>query len=64
MFFNVYAFINNKIKLYINAVKRQRQKGLVAQLSEICRVDAASKFGGVGGYVAVELLVGRLLQQG
>lgn len=46
-----------KAKLYINAAKKVGSKGLAASLSELCRIDAASKSGGVSGYGAIEMFV-------
>ena len=46
-----------KAKLYINAAKKIGSKGLAASLSELCRIDAASKSGGVSGYGAIEMFV-------
>ena len=50
-----------KLKLYITAAKRRRRERLVEALDEICRADAAAKFGGLSGYVALELLIGKCL---
>ncbi len=46
-----------KAKLYINAAKKIGSKGLSVSLSELCRIDAASKSGGVSGYGAIEMFV-------
>ena len=46
-----------KTKLYINAAKKIGSKGLSVSLSELCRIDAASKSGGVSGYGAIEMFV-------
>jgi DNA polymerase-3 subunit delta len=46
-----------KAKLYINAAKKIGSKGLAASLSELCRLDASSKSGGVSGYGAIEMFV-------
>ena len=48
-----------KLKLYIAAAKRRSPESLGAALAEICEADAASKFGGVSGYLALELLIGK-----
>ena len=46
-----------KAKLYVNAAKKVGSKGLAASLSELCRIDASSKSGGVSGYGAIEMFV-------
>ena len=46
-----------KAKLYINAAKKVGSRGLAASLAELCRIDAASKSGGVSGYGAIEMFV-------
>ena len=46
-----------KTKLYMNAAKKIGSKGLAVSLSELCRIDASSKSGGVSGYGAIEMFV-------
>lgn len=50
-----------KLKLYISSAKRLGQKRLDLMLSELARVDASSKSGGIGGYTAIELYVMQFL---
>ncbi len=50
-----------KLKLYISSAKRLGQKRLDAMLSELARVDASSKSGGIGGYTAIELYIMQFL---
>ena len=46
-----------KTKLYVNAAKKIGSKGLAVSLSELCRIDASSKSGGVSGYGAIEMFI-------
>ena len=46
-----------KAKIYINAAKRVGAKRLASTLTELCRIDAASKSGGVSGYGAIEMFI-------
>ena len=46
-----------KLKLYITASKKLGRERAEALLSELARVDTASKFGGIGGYTAIELFI-------
>lgn len=46
-----------KAKLYIGAAKKVGSKRLAESLSELCRIDAASKSGGLSGYGAIEMFV-------
>lgn len=46
-----------KAKLYINAARKAGTARLAESLSELCRIDAASKSGGISGYGAVEMFV-------
>ena len=46
-----------KAKLYISAAKRVGSKRLAESLSELCRIDAASKSGGLSGYGAIEMFI-------
>lgn len=46
-----------KAKLYINAAKKAGKKKLAEALREICRIDAASKSGGISGYGAIEMFI-------
>ena len=46
-----------KTKLYMNAAKKIGSKGLAVSLSELCRIDASSKSGGVSGYGAIEMFI-------
>ncbi len=50
-----------KVKICIGAVKRYGMAALSESVSALAEVDAASKFGGVSGYTAVELFVARCL---
>ena len=46
-----------KAKLYMGAAKKVGAKRLSESLSELCRIDAASKSGGLSGYGAIEMFV-------
>lgn len=46
-----------KTKLYIGAAKKTGSKRLAEALSELCRIDAASKSGGLSGYGAIEMFI-------
>ena len=46
-----------KLKIYLSAVKKYKTERLAAALSDIGRIDFASKNGGVGGYVALEIFL-------
>ncbi len=46
-----------KAKLYINAVRKVGAKRLAATLTELCRIDASSKSGGISGYDAIEMFI-------
>lgn len=50
-----------KLKIYIGAQKRYSPDKLAEIVSELSRVDADSKYGGVTGYTAVELLVSKFI---
>jgi len=54
---SVLKFHPFKAKLYVNAAKKIGSRGLSVSLSELCRIDAASKSGGVSGYGAIEMFV-------
>ena len=41
----------------MSAVKRYGRDKLVEIMSELARIDAASKFGGIMGYTAIEIFV-------
>jgi DNA polymerase-3 subunit delta len=46
-----------KTKLYIGAAKKTGGKRLARALSELCRIDVASKSGGLSGYGAIEMFI-------
>lgn len=46
-----------KLQHQISAVKRYGREKLTEIISELARIDAASKFGGITGYTAIELFV-------
>lgn len=46
-----------KAKLYIASAKKVGSRRLAESLSELCRIDAASKSGGLSGYGAIEMFV-------
>lgn len=50
-----------KAKLYIGAAKKFGSKRLSESLSELCRIDASSKSGGISGYGAIEMFITRHL---
>ena len=54
---SILKFHQFKTKLYINAAKKIGSKGLAVSLSELCRIDAESKSGGISGYGAIEMFV-------
>lgn len=51
-----------KAKLYAAAAKRFGKGRLATSLSELCRIDAASKSGGVSGYVSIEMFITKNFQ--
>ena len=46
-----------KLGLYLNAAKKLGCERACTLLSELSRVDVASKFGGIGGYTAIEIFL-------
>ena len=46
-----------KLGLYLNSAKKLGCERARALLSELSRVDVASKFGGLGGYTAIEIFL-------
>jgi len=50
-----------KLKLYISAAKRYSPEHARRILSELARVDAGAKYGGVTGYTAIELFISKCL---
>lgn len=46
-----------KARLYITAAKKYKSPHLSEAVSRLAKVDAASKFGGITGYTAIELFV-------
>lgn len=46
-----------KTKLYINSAKKIGSKKLASTLAQLCRIDAASKSGGIYGYGAIEMFI-------
>lgn len=50
-----------KLKIYIPAAKKYGTERLSEIISSLARTDAASKFGGVTGYTAIELFISRNL---
>ena len=46
-----------KLQHQISAVKKYGREKLTEIISELARIDAASKFGGITGYTAIELFV-------
>jgi len=46
-----------KAKLYVGAAKKIGSKRLVQSLTELCRLDASSKSGGLSGYGAIEMFI-------
>lgn len=50
-----------RLKLYIPAAKKYGRERLDEIISSLAEVDAASKYGGVTGYTAVELFIARNL---
>ena len=50
-----------KVGIYTGAVKRYGLNNLSAAVAELARADAASKFGGVTGYTAIELFLSKTL---
>ena len=46
-----------KLKLYLAAVRNIGRDKAERMLSELSRTDTASKFGGIGGYTAIELYI-------
>ena len=51
-----------KAKLYINSAKRIGSERLSRALSELCKIDAASKSGGTAGYGPIEMFVTKNLK--
>ncbi len=54
---NILKFHPFKTKLYIGAAKKSGAKKLASALSELGRIDAASKSGGLSGYGVVEMFI-------
>lgn len=54
---SVLKFHPFKAKLYINAAKKVGSKALAEALSELCRIDASSKSGGMSGYGVIEMFI-------
>ena len=50
-----------KLKIYLSAAKRYGVERLSNMLSTLAEADAASKYGGVTGYTAIELFLSRNL---
>lgn len=50
-----------KLKIYISAAKRYGSDRLAKTLITLAKTDADSKYGGVGGYTAIELFISRYL---
>ncbi len=50
-------FHQYKAKLYIAAAKKIGVEGITKALSEICRIDASLKSGGISGFGAVEIFL-------
>ena len=48
-----------KVGLCVTGAKRYGKEALASIVSEIARVDAESKFGGLSGYTAVELFIAK-----
>lgn len=46
-----------KLKAYAAAAKKHSAERASRVLGELCRMDAASKFGGITGYTAIELFI-------
>ena len=46
-----------KLRNYVSAAKKHSAQRASAVLGELCRMDAASKFGGISGYTAIELFI-------
>ena len=46
-----------KVKINIGAVKRYGIKAISECISKLAEVDAASKYGGITGYTAIELFI-------
>jgi DNA polymerase III delta subunit len=46
-----------KLQHQISAVKKYGREKLAEIISELARIDAASKFGGITGYTAIEIFV-------
>lgn len=45
------------LQLYLRAAKKLGSKKINASLSELVRLDASSKFGGISGYEAIEIFI-------
>jgi DNA polymerase III delta subunit len=50
-----------KLKMYMNAAKKYGAERLSEIISDLAVADAASKYGGVTGYTAVELFISKNL---
>ncbi len=50
-----------RLKNYVSAAKRYTPRGVCGIVSELARVDADSKHGGVSGYTAIEIFIGKNL---
>ena len=50
-----------KLKIYIAAAKRYTTERLAEIMSELARVDAGAKYGGIIGYTAIELFLSKSL---
>lgn len=48
-----------KVKICIGAVKRYGTAALAESVASLAKMDAASKFGGVSGYTAIEIFISR-----
>jgi DNA polymerase-3 subunit delta len=58
---SVLKFHPFKAKLYISSAKKAGSKRLAESLAELCRMDAASKSGGLAGYGAIEMFIAKNL---
>ena len=50
-----------KARIYIASAKKYKNAHLSEAVSNLARIDAASKFGGVAGYTAIELFISQYL---
>ena len=48
-----------KVKIYVGAVKRYGVETLAEIVSSLAKTDAASKYGGIMGYTAIELFISK-----